>query len=527
MGKRARRERREQEKQVVTPERAGQRKAAGGAGAPGRSGGAGRAGPYRGGGRTVDDMRREFEALAGGSLGTAGEAGAGASRGSASGRRPDDVIRSLDRLARQPFAKADKTLVGQQVGQAFRSLERAARLPVDASLRSSLATHVGNMLENYWLPLDVTSYVRVKLDGEHEAVVAAAVVAASARFRLERAPEEWREQLDQVSELAGAVNVGRDAAGADVRPPPPSAAQWTVLVLLRQFLMGVPMLDQLKGAQHETIFVLELSSYQLAELEVSPDIAIITNLYNDHTDYHGGLEAYWEAKRNIMRYMETGDTLIYNPEFTTITDWLGESHATAVAIDPEEDVDMSTSKLLGSHNKLNATMARHAAMLIGVDKDTCQKVIDDFEPIRHRLQKVAIKGGITYIDDAIGSNPEATIAGITTLIKEVGPIGCLFLGGQDRSYGYWPLMQLVSRLQIPKLVLFPETGAKIKALIPASYKVEMFESTDMKSAVEWAAKNCPKDSVCLLSTAAPSYSLWKDFEEKGDLFQEAVLSLPA
>jgi len=245
MGKRARRERREQEKQGVTPERAGQRNAAGGAGAPGRSGGAGRAGPYRGGGRTVDDMRREFEALAGGSLGTAGEAGAGASRGSASGRRPDDVIRSLDRLARQPFAKADKTLVGQQVGQAFRSLERAARLPVDASLRSSLATHVGNMLENYWLPLDVTSYVRVKLDGEHEAVVAAAVVAASARFRLERAPEEWREQLDQVSELAGAVNVGRDAAGADVRPPPPSAAQWTVLVLLRQFLMGVPMLDQI------------------------------------------------------------------------------------------------------------------------------------------------------------------------------------------------------------------------------------------------------------------------------------------
>lgn len=291
--------------------------------------------------------------------------------------------------------------------------------------------------------------------------------------------------------------------------------------------IGVPMIDQLEHATNETIFVVELSSYQLAELEVSPHIAIITNLYNDHTDYHGSLEAYWEAKRNIMRYMTSDDTLIYNAEFKQISHWLKESPCQSIAIDPNDDVDMSKSRLLGSHNKLNAIMARHAAVLLGVSKDTCQEVIDGFEPVRHRLQKVAVKDNITYIDDAIGSNPEATIAGITTLIKEVGPIGCLMLGGQDRNYEYWPLMQLVARLQIPNIVLFPDTGAKIKVLRPASYDVKFFETDNMQAAVLWASVHCPKDSICLLSTAAPSYSVWKDFEEKGDLFQEAVAALPA
>ncbi len=290
--------------------------------------------------------------------------------------------------------------------------------------------------------------------------------------------------------------------------------------------IGIPMIDQLENATSDTIFVVELSSYQLAELEVSPNIAIVTNLYNDHTDYHGSLEAYWEAKHNIMRYMSSADTLIYNPEFKQIAEWLKESPCQSIAINPNDDVDMSKSRLLGSHNKLNAIMARHAALLLGVDKELCQEVINDFEPVRHRLQRVAVKDSITYIDDAIGSNPDATIAGITTLIKEIGPIGCLMLGGQDRKYEYWPLMQLIARLQIPNVVLFPETGAKIKALRPASYNVTFFETDNMKAAVLWASVHAPKDSICLLSTAAPSYTVWKDFEEKGDLFQEAVNALP-
>lgn len=290
--------------------------------------------------------------------------------------------------------------------------------------------------------------------------------------------------------------------------------------------IGIPMLDALGTATGDTVFVVELSSYQLSELETSPHIAIVTNLYNDHVDYHGTKEQYWEAKRNIMRYMSAKDTLIYNPEFDVIKNWLTESPCQTIAIASTDDIDISKSRLLGSHNKQNALMARAAAVALGIDSTACQKALDNFEPLPHRLQNVATKNRITYIDDAIGSNPEATIAGITTIIKELGPIGCLFLGGQDRDYEYWPLMQLVSRLAIPYLVLFPETSKKLKALKPASYNVTIFETDNMQAAVLWASVKCPADSICLLSTAAPSYSVWKDFEEKGDLFQDAVRALP-
>ncbi|MEI7632072.1 MAG: UDP-N-acetylmuramoyl-L-alanine--D-glutamate ligase [bacterium] len=289
--------------------------------------------------------------------------------------------------------------------------------------------------------------------------------------------------------------------------------------------IGIPMLDALNGATQDTLFVVELSSYQLAELEEVPHVAIVTNLYNDHVDYHGTEFEYQEAKRNIMRNMKSDDTLIYNSETEQIQYWLNEGQCKSIAIKPEDQIDMSKSKLIGAHNAKNALMARTAAGLFGVDGVTCQEVIESFEPVPHRLQKVAVKNRITYIDDAIGSNPEATIAGITTVVHELGPIACLMLGGQDRNYEYWPLMQLVSRLGIPYLVLFPDTGKRLKALLPASYKVTLLETDNMEEAVKWAAERCPVDSFCLLSTAAPSYSIWKDFEEKGDLFQKAVNAL--
>jgi UDP-N-acetylmuramoylalanine--D-glutamate ligase len=289
--------------------------------------------------------------------------------------------------------------------------------------------------------------------------------------------------------------------------------------------MGVPMLDTLASATPESIFVLELSSYQLCELERSPDIAVITNLYRDHIDYHGTLENYWEAKRNILRFMDATGKIVFNPENEAILHWLAESDAAQLPIDNVEAVDMKQSQLIGDHNRLNYLLARTAAQAVGVDRFTCQQALKSFKPIPHRLQQVRTVRGITFIDDAIASQPEAAVAGITACVREVGPVGCVMLGGSDRDYDFSELVKLISTLKVPKLVLFPDTGAKIKALFPENYTPELCETDDMQTAVEWAAENTPSGSICLLSTASPSYSVWKDFEEKGDLFQKAVLSI--
>lgn len=289
--------------------------------------------------------------------------------------------------------------------------------------------------------------------------------------------------------------------------------------------IGFPMLDALENADRNTVFVIELSSFQLTELSQCPDVAIITNLFRDHTDYHGNIEAYWEAKRNIMKNMDETGTVIFNPEFEVILHWLADSKAKQIPIDPQENVDMSHAKLIGDHNKLNYLMVRAAAELFGVDRMSSSTTLNDFEPIRHRLQPVKVVNGVTYVDDAIGSNPEATIAGIQALIHNRGPVGCVLLGGVDRYYDYSELVKLLSTLSIPKLVLFPDTGAIIKSMLPEKYTPETFDATTMDDAVKWAAEHTPSGSICLLSTAAPSTVLWSSFEEKGSMFQQAVLNL--
>jgi UDP-N-acetylmuramoylalanine--D-glutamate ligase len=290
--------------------------------------------------------------------------------------------------------------------------------------------------------------------------------------------------------------------------------------------IGIPMLDSLEGATQSTIFVVEMSSYQLTELTSSPDVAVITNLFRDHIDYHGNLEAYWEAKHNIMRYMDETGSVVFNPDFEIVLHWFAESKAKQVPIDPQEDVDMSHAKLIGDHNKLNFLMVRAVADLFGIDRSITTSTFNNFEPIRHRLQPVRTVRGITFVDDAIGSTPEATVAGIEALIRNRGPVGCVMLGGLDRQYDYSKLVGLLQLLNVPKLVLFPDTGPKIKAMLPEGYAPDTFETKDMESAVNWAAENTPSGSICLLSTAAPSTVLWVSFEEKGSLFQQFVLDLP-
>jgi UDP-N-acetylmuramoylalanine--D-glutamate ligase len=188
---------------------------------------------------------------------------------------------------------------------------------------------------------------------------------------------------------------------------------------------------------------------------------------------------------------------------------------------------MSKSQLIGELNKLNYMMARDAAQALGVDLFSCQHILKNFKPLPHHLERVRTVRGITFIDDAIAIDVESTILDITACVREVAPVGCVILGGKSiPEEDYSSLVKILSTLLIPKLILFPETADKIKSQFPELYSPEVFETSDMHEAINWAAENCPSGSVCLLSTASPSAPVWKDYKEKGELFQKAVLGLP-
>ncbi len=290
--------------------------------------------------------------------------------------------------------------------------------------------------------------------------------------------------------------------------------------------IGLPMIDYLDQAADDAIFVIELGAYQTADLTRSPHICLITNLYNDHVPYfNNSLETYWEAKHNLIAHAASDDYFVYNPAFPKLQQWAQMAACQTLAIDLNAPIDISKSKLFGQHNEFNARAARTAARLLDVTDEQAQTAIDTFPGVPHRLEIVGTVNGRTYVDDAIGTQPEATIEGLKAVTEHVGPVGCILLGGEDRHYEFGELVNTLSKLQVPNLVLFPDTGQQIKDTLPVNYSPHILETKDMNEAVSWAAEHAPTGSVVLLSTASPSYTLWKDFEAKGEAFQQAIKQL--
>ena len=284
--------------------------------------------------------------------------------------------------------------------------------------------------------------------------------------------------------------------------------------------IGFPMLDELITSTKDTIAVAELSSYQLADLYFSPHITLVVNCYPEHLDFHGSFEAYKKAKQNSIYFQTESDYFIYDSHETEVAQWPLLTKAKAIPYLDEFPFDISKIPLIGDHNKRNIQGALTVARLFNVTNEEAAQAVYSFVTLPHRLQLVGTYKSITFYDDAISTTPESTIAAI----KSLKNINCIFLGGKDRGYDFSQLARVLQGEQIKSLVLFPETGFRIKqALIKTNdYYPDILETSQMEEAVAFAYRQCSKESICLLSTASPSYSLWKNFEEKGDLFQKYV-----
>jgi len=299
--------------------------------------------------------------------------------------------------------------------------------------------------------------------------------------------------------------------------------------------IGIPALKFIK--RKNTIFVCELSSYQLGGLNFHPHISIITSLFPEHLNYHGGFYNYFAAKKNITLGQSEEDFFIVHQQYKKLTSL--KTKAQKIICGNQEEAwrddkwfyeggkklfPTSTLKILGEHNKDNALLVIVAAHLLKVENKVIKKTISQFRGLPHRLEYVEESKNIYFYDDAISTTPESTIAAIEVFKTKLGSI---ILGGQDRGYKFGGLVQKLKEYKIPAIVLLPDTGKKIEKLInkEKDYSPLLFSTDKMEEAVKFCLENTPKKKVCLLSTASPSYSLYKNFEEKGDLFKKYVQNL--
>ncbi|MDP4007126.1 MAG: UDP-N-acetylmuramoyl-L-alanine--D-glutamate ligase [bacterium] len=272
--------------------------------------------------------------------------------------------------------------------------------------------------------------------------------------------------------------------------------------------IGEPVLSHLAKARPEDVFVYELSSFQLENLKKSPHIAVLLNVYPEHLDHHQSHAKYAWAKARIAMYQTPTDFLIYNQDSKVVSTIAKLSKAQKLPF---------KSKTRPGLVLASAEPARIIGRLFGIPKQKIERAIKNFKPLEHRLEKVGEWKGITFYNDSLATIPEATIAALDALGSNVHT---LIAGGYDRGLDMKKLGERIKKSEIKTLILFPTTGAKI--LQSMKNPPQSFFAKDMKQAVRLAYLHTPKKKICLLSPAASSFNMFKDYKDRGEQFKKWV-----
>ncbi|MFA5273134.1 MAG: UDP-N-acetylmuramoyl-L-alanine--D-glutamate ligase [Candidatus Peribacter sp.] len=300
--------------------------------------------------------------------------------------------------------------------------------------------------------------------------------------------------------------------------------------------IGEPAIAHIGDAAADTVFVMELSSYQLMDLTVSPPIAVVTAFFPEHLDYHGSVEAYKEAKKHIARFQTKADKIFFAADSAGALEIAQESKGNRIPFSSADTpVAIEETQLIGLHNASNSAAAFLVSRELGVSRDVAITAIRSFTPLPHRLQSLGVHHGIEWVDDSISTTPESAIAALDALGDRVATI---ILGGQDRGYDFTPLAERLKKSNVQTVILLPESGTRIKeALEKTEIQAQVFDINTMEEVVALAKKQTlrptpyalrptpyPLPPIALLSPASPSYGMYKNFEERGDRFRECILS---
>ena len=314
--------------------------------------------------------------------------------------------------------------------------------------------------------------------------------------------------------------------------------------------IGTSIIDLLPTITAGDIVVLELSSFQLDTLGRSPHVAVITNVLEDHLDWHGTRDAYVAAKRHILAWQGPRDVAVLNlDDPTTVSLHTGvpsEIRGYSVALRPkrgayrESDgtlafVDGATRvpflnerelRLPGRHNVANALAAAVVGELYGIPTDVIATVLRTFGGLPHRLETVAEIAGVLYVNDSQGTTPYATIPALVAH----GRPAVVILGGVSKSADFTELAQAVVRDARGAVLIgqsADEIGVALERAGAKGKPLPVERATTLPEAVRRATALAKPGDVVLLSPSGQSFDMFSSYEERGEVFRQAVHELEA
>ena len=311
--------------------------------------------------------------------------------------------------------------------------------------------------------------------------------------------------------------------------------------------IGTPLFTKIKDMMPENMVVLELSSFQLMNMEVSPQVSVITNVSPNHLNVHKDYDEYIDAKKNIFKYQDKNGVIVLNYDNEITRNSAREAKGKVRFFSANEKLDdgiilegdiikecknkvrkhiLNTKdvKLRGRHNYENICAAI-AATSDFADTDTQTKAICKFNGVEHRLELIREIKGVKWYNDSIGTSPTRTIAGLKAFDEDI----VLIAGGYDKHLDYKPLAKPILD-KVRTLILMGQTAGKIydavqQEISVSKKKIDIYMCDSLEDTVRVANGVAKKGQIVLFSPASASFDLFKNFEERGKKFKEIVKNI--
>ncbi len=303
--------------------------------------------------------------------------------------------------------------------------------------------------------------------------------------------------------------------------------------------IGNPLLSEVDNMHEDDYVILELSSFQLHTMKKSPEIAVITNLSPNHLDWHTDYNEYIDAKTNIFKYMTRDNKLVLNADNSDSSALLPLAHCNVkmfsrklnasvrldediIVCDGKEVLNINDIKIPGMHNVENY-MAAIAAVSGLVSDEVIVNTAKTFGGVPHRIELVREKDGVKYYNSSIDSSPNRTINTLNVFKDKV----ILIAGGKDKGIPYDEIGEPIAD-KVKTLILIGATSGKIEEALNKTGRaseVTIKHATSYEDAVSYAHNVAKNGDVVLLSSASTSFDMFRNFEERGNLFKKLVNEL--
>lgn len=311
--------------------------------------------------------------------------------------------------------------------------------------------------------------------------------------------------------------------------------------------IGTPLFTKISEIKPDDIVVLELSSFQLMGMKVSPHIGVITNITPNHLNIHKDYQEYIDAKKNIFKYQKENDIIILNYDNAITRECAKEALGKVVYFSGKNKLEdglivddkiikeckdgirkhlLDTQEVLlrGEHNYENIATALAATRTL-VDTDIAIKAIKKFKPVEHRLEFVREINKVKWYNDSVSSSPTRTIAGLKSFDEEI----VLIAGGYDKNLDYTPIAKPIID-NVKALILMGQTSGKIfeavkEELEKQNKKLKIYMCNSLEETVNLAKKVSKPNQIVLFSPASASFDMFKNFADRGIQFKNLVNKL--